>query len=90
MTDLFIRGRSVRWHIFTALLERIRATGHEVLLDADLTPLGWRIVLVWQVEPGHCSREVFGRCVARGLSLDEAERRLLGRVYALPRMQEAS
>lgn len=74
-----------------AALERLPAKARAQLgWDIDLTPAGWRVVLVWQVPPRVGSCCVFGRAAGEGLSLEAAEQSLLAQIQSLPLQAELS
>lgn len=74
-----------------AALERLPERSHAQLgWDIDLTPAGWRVVLVWQVPPRKGSCCVFGRVTGEGRSLEAAELALLAQLEALPKQAELS
>lgn len=85
------RAVTLRQSCILAALERLpeRSRG-QLGWDIDLSPSGWRAVLIWQVPPRIGSCCVFGRAAGEGLSLESAEQSLLAQIQALPLIAECN
>lgn len=81
---------SIRARILLAVLERLSDDGDDTILyeTKQFASGSWCALAIWRVPLRMGSLSVLGRETADGSTKDEAERKLLGRIWALPLPRE--